>query len=78
MSVGEGQWGKDAEWLARAANGEGSGERGGGRVDRKDGGVEGETGRGAIGRSNGEEGNGEGETGKGTMRGVGKEVGMGR
>ena len=64
---GRGNGEKNAEGLARAESGEGSGKWEVGRVDRKKGGWGGvETGRGNL-----EGGNGEGEMGRGA-------IGMGR
>ena len=57
---------KDAEGLARAESGEGSGKWEVGRVDRKEGGMA--TGGGMeTGRGNLEGGNGEGEMGRGAI-----------
>ena len=60
---------KDAEGLARAESGEGSGKWEVGRVNRKEGGwggVDG-NGEGETGRGNLEGGNGEGEMGRGAI-----------
>ena len=66
---GRGNGEKDAEGLARAESGEGSGKWEVGRVDRKElgwGGVDG-NGEGETGRGNLEGGNGEGEMGRGAI-----------
>ena len=72
---GRGNGEKNAEGLARAESGEGSGKWEVGRVDRKTGGwggVDGNRGGGVeTGRGNLEGGNGEGEMGRGA-------IGMGR
>ena len=69
---------RDAEGLARAGNRERIGERGVGRVDRKERGWEGEMVMGRLwGGGDGEGGNGDGEMGRGAIGGGDGERGRG-